>query len=103
VRVAWTETALPGVWRAYEYLMDFNPRGAVPGLIDRWVLDFYRRTLARRQRVHGLDVVDIILTGAIAAAIAAGTSCRSIPLRLDGLTAELRDVAEREPHAVEAE
>jgi toxin ParE1/3/4 len=29
VRVVWTETALRGVWRAYDYLMDFNPRAAV--------------------------------------------------------------------------
>jgi addiction module RelE/StbE family toxin len=28
VRVVWTETALRGVWRAYDYLMDFNPRAA---------------------------------------------------------------------------
>jgi len=26
VRVVWTETALRGVWRAYDYLMDFNSR-----------------------------------------------------------------------------
>jgi toxin ParE1/3/4 len=29
VRVVWTQTALRGVWRAYEYLTDFNPRAAV--------------------------------------------------------------------------
>lgn len=29
MRVVWTETALRGVWRAYDYLMDFNPRAAV--------------------------------------------------------------------------
>jgi toxin ParE1/3/4 len=29
VRVVWTETALQGVWRAYDYLMDFNPRAAI--------------------------------------------------------------------------
>ncbi len=28
MRVVWTETALHGVWRAYDYLMDFNPRAA---------------------------------------------------------------------------
>lgn len=28
MRVVWTETALQGVWRAYDYLMEFNPRAA---------------------------------------------------------------------------
>jgi addiction module RelE/StbE family toxin len=28
VRVVWTRTALRGVWRAYEYIHDFNPRAA---------------------------------------------------------------------------
>jgi len=28
VRVVWTRTALRGVWRAYDYLYDFNPRAA---------------------------------------------------------------------------
>jgi toxin ParE1/3/4 len=29
VRVVWTQTALRGIWRAYEYLTDFNPRAPV--------------------------------------------------------------------------
>jgi toxin ParE1/3/4 len=29
VRIVWTQTALRGMWRAYEYLMDFNPQAAV--------------------------------------------------------------------------
>lgn len=29
MRVVWTKTALRGVWRAYDYLADFNPRAAV--------------------------------------------------------------------------
>ena len=29
MRVVWTETALRGIWRAYEYLTDFNPHAAV--------------------------------------------------------------------------
>lgn len=29
MRVVWTQTALRGIWRAYEYLTDFNPRAAV--------------------------------------------------------------------------
>jgi toxin ParE1/3/4 len=29
VRVVWTKTALRGVWRAYQYLFDFNPRAAM--------------------------------------------------------------------------
>ena len=29
MRVVWTQTSLRGIWRAYEYLTDFNPRAAV--------------------------------------------------------------------------
>jgi toxin ParE1/3/4 len=29
MRVVWTVTATRGVWRAYEYLFDFNPRAAI--------------------------------------------------------------------------
>ena len=29
MRVVWTATALRGVWRAYAYLFDFNPRAAM--------------------------------------------------------------------------
>ena len=29
MRVVWTETALQGVRRSFEYLMDFNPRAAI--------------------------------------------------------------------------
>jgi toxin ParE1/3/4 len=29
VRVVWTRTALRGVWRAYDYIVDFNPPAAV--------------------------------------------------------------------------
>jgi addiction module RelE/StbE family toxin len=28
VRVVWTRTALRGVWRAYDYIFDFNPQAA---------------------------------------------------------------------------
>jgi toxin ParE1/3/4 len=28
VRVVWTRTALRGVWRAYDYIYDFNPGAA---------------------------------------------------------------------------
>jgi toxin ParE1/3/4 len=28
VRVVWTKTALRGVWRAYDYIFDFNPPAA---------------------------------------------------------------------------
>ena len=28
MQVVWTETALRGVWRAYDYLVDFSPRAA---------------------------------------------------------------------------
>jgi plasmid stabilization system protein ParE len=28
VRVVWTRTALRGVWRAYEYIYEFNPQTA---------------------------------------------------------------------------
>jgi len=29
MRVVWTAAAARGVWRAYEYLFDFNPRAAM--------------------------------------------------------------------------
>jgi addiction module RelE/StbE family toxin len=29
VRVVWTRTALRGVWRAYDYISDFNPPAAI--------------------------------------------------------------------------
>jgi toxin ParE1/3/4 len=28
VRVVWTRAALRGVWRAYDYILDFNPQAA---------------------------------------------------------------------------
>ena len=28
MRVVWTRTALRGVWRAYDYIVDFNPQAA---------------------------------------------------------------------------
>ena len=28
MRVVWTKTALRGVWRAYDYIFDFNPQAA---------------------------------------------------------------------------
>ena len=28
MRVVWTRTALRGVWRAYDYIFDFNPQAA---------------------------------------------------------------------------
>jgi toxin ParE1/3/4 len=28
VQVVWTQTALRGVWRAYDYIFDFNPQAA---------------------------------------------------------------------------
>lgn len=28
MRVVWTHAALRGVWRAYDYIVDFNPRAA---------------------------------------------------------------------------
>ena len=61
MRVVWTQTALRGVWRAYEYLTDFNPRAAVH-LAESLLAagDSLVNFPHRGRPVHGTDMRELV-------------------------------------------